>query len=109
MSGIADADEALDLIVPGLEVLHVEWSQVAPGQPSRRVLQRLPSGDTLEIRFVRSVPRTSADPLAVLVTSAPLPGWNQVIKSHRDGWLVARAAVPREELEALVERAGTTR
>jgi hypothetical protein len=88
-------------------VLHVEWSQIAPGQPSRRVLQRLPSGDTLEIRFAQQVPRTVADPLATLVSSAPLPGWSQVVKLHRNGWLVARAPIAEEELEAWVARAGT--
>jgi hypothetical protein len=28
----ADLDEALDLIVPDLKTLHVEWTEVVPGQ-----------------------------------------------------------------------------
>lgn len=107
VNGIADPDEALDLAVPGLEVLRVEWSAVAPRQPSLRVLQRLPGGDTLEVRFVRAPPGDIiGDPLALL-TSVPLEaGWSQFVKAHGDGWLVARAPLAREELEVLVERAG---
>ena len=105
---IAEPDEALDLAVPGLEVLRVEWLAVAPRQPSLRVLQRLPSGDTLVTRFVRApVGDVGGDPLALL-TSVPLEaGWSQVVKAHGDGWLVARAPLAQEELEVLVERAGT--
>lgn len=104
---IAEPDEALDLAVPGLEVLRVEWLAIAPRQPSLRVLQRLPSGDTLEARFVRApVGDVGGDPLALL-TSVPLEaGWSQVVKAHGDGWLVARAPLAQEELEVLVERAG---
>jgi anti-sigma factor RsiW len=109
ITGIADEDEVLDISVPGLVVLHAEWSQLTPGQPSRRVLQLLPSGDTLEIRFAMQVPRSVADPLATLVSAAPLPGWNQVVRMHRNGWLVARAPIAVEELEALAARAGETR
>lgn len=106
----ADPDEALDLTVPGLEVLRVEWSEVAPRQPGLRVLQRLESGDTLEIRFVRfPVGDTDTDPLAIL-TSTPLrAGWSQVVRVRGDGWLVARARLAREDLEALVARAGARR
>ena len=40
--------------------------------------------------------------------SAPLrAGWSQVVRVHRDGWLIARAPLARDVLEALVERAGT--
>ncbi len=106
----ADPDEALDLTVPGLDVLRVEWSAVAPRQPGLRVLQRLESGDTLEIRFVRfPIGDTDTDPLAIL-TSTPLrAGWSQVVRVHGDGWLVARARLAREDLEALVARAGARR
>ena len=108
VNGIADPDEALDLAVPGLEVLRVEWSAVAPRQPSLRVLQRLPGGDTLDVRFVRApLDDVVGDPLALL-SSMPLEaGWSQVVTAHGDGWLVARAPRTREELETLMERAGT--
>ncbi len=107
----ADLDEAKDLIVPGLEVLLVEWSDVAPGRPGLRVLQRLASGDTLEVRFVRSGGAAAdavTDPLAALLETMPV-GWSQVVKDHRDGWLVARARLPREELAALVAETGSRR
>ena len=106
--GAADLDEALDLTVPGLEVLRVEWAEVAPGQRGLRVLQRLSGGDTLEVRFVRSaVGDTTVDPLTGLVSAPLRAGWSQVVRVHRDGWLIARAPLARDVLEALVERAGT--
>ena len=106
--GAADPDEALDLTVHGLEVLRVEWAEVAPGQRWLRVLQRLSGGDTLEVRFVRSaVGDTTVDLLTGLVSAPLRAGWSQVVRVHRDGWLIARAPLARDALEALVERAGT--
>ena len=106
----ADPEEGLDLIVADLPVLRVEWTQVTPGQAGLRVLQRLASGDTLEIRFVRSGGAAAdkvADPLPVVVDAPLRTGWSQVVRVHRDGWLVARARLEREELEALVDRVGS--
>ncbi|MSR36432.1 MAG: hypothetical protein EXR95_07285 [Gemmatimonadetes bacterium] len=112
VSSEANLEEALDLIVPGLEFLRAEWAEVVPGQRGLRVLQRLPSGDTLEIRFVRSggaAADAAADPLVAVVSAPQVEGWSQVIQVHRDGgWLVARARLARSELEALLEMAGQT-
>lgn len=105
----ADIDEAVDLIVPDLPVLRVEWTEVSPGRPGLRVLQRLAPGDTLEVRFVRSggaAADAAADPLAAVVGVPLRAGWSQVVRVHRDGWLVARAPLKVEELEALVNSAG---
>src|SRR5690606_21430097 len=107
ISALADPDEALDLTVPGLEVLRVEWSEVAPGHRGLRLLQRLEGGDTLEVRFVRPGPGDPADdPLGSLVRAPLRPGWSQVVKVHRDGWLIARAPLARETLDALIQRTG---
>ena len=106
-----DPEEGLGLTVADLPVLRVEWTEMSPGRPGLRVLQQLASGDTLEIRFVRSGGAAADrldDPLAPVV-NAPLPeGWSQVVRVHRDGWLVARAPLAREELELLADRAGVT-
>jgi hypothetical protein len=108
----ADVEDAVDLIVPGLPVLDVQWTQVTPGRPGLRVLQRLSPTDTLEVRFVRSGGAAADaldDPLAAL-DAIPLPaGWSQAVRVHRDGWLVARAPLRQEELEALLNRAGSKR
>ena len=106
----ADIEEAVDLIVPDLPVLRVEWTEVSPGRPGLRVLQRLSPSDTLEVRFVRSGGAAAdaiADPLAAVVGVSLRAGWSQVVRVHRDGWLVARAPVKAEELEVLVDRAGS--
>ena len=108
----ADPDEGLGLIVADLPVLRVEWTEMTPGRPGLRVLQQLASGDTLEIRFVRSggVAADSVDdPLAPVVNAPLREGWSQVVRVHRDGWLVARARVTLAELELLVDRAGVVR
>ena len=105
----ADPEEGLDLIVGSLPVLRVEWIQVSPGRPGLLVLQGLMSGDTLEIRFVRSggaAADSVDDPLAPVVGAPLPPGWSQVVREHRDGWLVARARLAREDLELLVDRVG---
>ena len=109
---VAGTEEAVDLTVPRLEVLRVEWSEVAPGHRGLRVLQRLASGDTLEISFVRSGAvggGVGTDPLATLVGAPLRPGWSQVVRVHGDGWLVARAPMKRAALETLVEQVGSGR
>jgi len=105
----ADPEEGVGLIVVDLPVLRVEWTEMSPGRPELRVLQRLASGDTLEIRFVRSggaAADSVDDPLAPVVSAPLRQGWSQVVLVHRDGWLVARARLARDELELLVGRAG---
>ena len=107
----ADPEEGLGLIVADLPVLRVEWTEMSPGRPGLRVLQRLASGDTLEIRFVRSggaAADSVDDPLAPVVSAPLRPGWSQVVRVHRDGWLVARARLASDELELLVDRAGVS-
>ena len=105
----ADPEEGSGLIVADLPVLRVEWTEMSPGRPGLQVLQQLASGDTLEIRFVRSG-GTAADrvddPLAPVVNAPLRQGWSQVVRVHRDGWLVARARLGREELESLAAQAG---
>ena len=108
----ADPDEGLGLIVADLPVLRVEWTEMSPGRPGLRVLQHLASGDTLEIRFVRSGGAAADrvdDPLAPVVNAPLREGWSQVVRVHRDGWLVARARLTLTELALLVDQAGVNR
>ena len=108
----ADPNEGLGLIVADLPVLRVEWTEMSPGRPGLRVLQHLASGDTLEIRFVRSggaAADSMDDPLAPVVNAPLREGWSQVVRVHRDGWLVARARLTLTELELLVDQAGVNR
>ena len=108
----ADPEEGLGLAVADLPVLRVEWTEMSPGRPGLRVLQQLASGDTLEIRFVRSggaAADSVDDPLAPVVNAPLREGWSQVVRVHRDGWLVARARLARDELELLVDRVGVVR
>jgi len=64
-------------------VLRVEWTEMSPGRPELRVLQRLASGDTLEIRFVRSGGAAAdrvEDRLAPAVNAPLREGWSQVVR-----------------------------
>jgi hypothetical protein len=108
----ADTSEAKGLIVPGLEVLRVEWTEVVPGQRGIQVLQRLQSGDTLEIRFVRSggaAADAANDPLTAILNAELSEGWNQAVLPQRDGWIVARAPLPERELRELLNGVGESR
>ena len=52
-----------------------------------------------------------SDPAESLLAPPPAlarrPPMSEVVKVHGGGWLVARAPIAQEELEALVEQAGT--
>ncbi len=117
------------MTVPGLEVLGVEWEEWVPGERGLHVRQLLPTGDTLELRFlgllVGSEPRAAAksqpradrtkeEPVSpetleslralspkVLEASLP-PGWNQVVMRWGRGWVVARAPLPTASIKALL-------
>jgi len=117
------------MTVPGLEVLGVEWEEWVPGERGLHVRQLLPTGDTLELRFlgllVGSEPRVvgesqpradrtkeeqtspeileSLRPLSPKVLEASLPpGWNQVVMRWGRGWVVARAPLPIASIKALL-------
>jgi hypothetical protein len=84
------------LVVPGLEVISVSWLSGADLDGAVRVLQRMERGDTLEIIHLPS----GMDPAAM----PPLPadGRTEVVMPRGAGWLVARARLPRQDLEAVL-------
>jgi hypothetical protein len=109
------------MLVPGLEVLAVEWEEWAPGEKALYIRQLLPLGDTLELRYlgllVGSEPRsmegivtrgqtsdpTLERPVSPKVMEASLPpGWYQVVMRWGRGWLVARAPLTVESLRGIV-------
>jgi hypothetical protein len=109
------------MLVPGLEVLAVEWEEWAPGERALYIRQLLPLGDTLELRYlgllVGSEPRsmegivtrgqtsepTLDRPVSPKVMEASLPpGWNQVVMRWGRGWIVARAPLTAESLRGIV-------
>ena len=109
------------LAVPGLTVLAVKWEEWVPGQEGFMIRQLLPTGDTLELRYLGilsgeagggnapSLPREKAVEAAKAMPAPPPPmeaslppGWNQVTVQWRNGWLVARAPLSEGSLMALV-------
>ena len=114
--------EESSLLVPGLDVVSVEWEEWVPGERALHIRQLLPMGDTLELRYlgllvgsdpdVASVPVAEGivpevegveRPLSPKVMEASLPpGWNQVVMHWGRGWLVARAPLPVESLRGIL-------
>jgi hypothetical protein len=92
-----DDEETESLVVPGLEVLTVENLGEGTVFAGTRSLQRLASGDTLEVIHLPE----GVDPSLL----APLAqGRSQVVRQHVDGWLVMRAPLSLIDLEQLLER-----
>lgn len=94
--------ESLGLAVPGLPVVRVEWTEVAPGAQRVRVVQLLLTGDTLDLRFGGLDGRGDA-PTALLEETLT-EGTNQVLVERGAGWVVARAPLAPEEIRALIAR-----
>lgn len=109
------------MAVPGLTVLAVKWEEWVPGQAGFMIRQLLPTGDTLELRYLGvllgeaaggkapSFAREEAGEAAKAMPAPPPPmeaslppGWNQVTVQWRNGWLVARAPLSQGSLMALV-------
>lgn len=89
--------EELGLGVPGLPYLSVAWAPEGLPEGSVRVLQRVGS-DTLEVLHIP----------ADAGISVPWPSVfgprNQAVVLRGDVWLLGRAVLPREEIEALLAR-----
>ncbi len=109
------------MAVPGLTVLAVKWEEWVPGQAGFMIRQLLPTGDTLELRYLGvlsgeatggkapTFAREEAGEAAKALLAPPPPmeaslppGWNQVTVQWRNGWLVARAPLSQGSLMALV-------
>jgi hypothetical protein len=93
----AEEEEAESLVVPGLEVLTVENLGEGTAFAGTRSLQRLASGDTLEVIHLPEGVEPS-------LLAPPALGRNQVVRQHVDGWLVMRAPLSLIDLEQLLER-----
>ena len=100
------------LAIPNLEVIHISWDgdDLLAGL---RIDQRLPTGDTLRLRYVGMLGAedtqfpTSTDDAAALraltarIRRAVLPmGWEQVIDKPGDHWVVASGPLPEAQIRA---------
>ena len=94
----AQSDEdSVSLVVPGLEVLDVLPVGQGTTFAGMRALQRLESGDTLElVHLPEGIDPSFLAPLA--------PGQNQLVLQRGAGWLVMRAPVPEPYLQELLQR-----
>jgi len=90
-------DDAVSLVVPGLEVLDVLPVGEGTTFAGMRALQRLQSGDTLElVHLPGTVSPASLPPLRM--------GWSELVRERGEGWLVMRAPVPEATLAELLLR-----
>ncbi len=97
---VARQESSGSLAVPGLFVLSVTRLDADGAPGGVRVLQLLSSGDTLELVHLppNRTPR---------LTDEPAHGLTELTIPQPDGWLIARAKLPRDSLQALVDRLGS--
>jgi len=92
-----DEEEPVSLVVPGLEVLDVLPVGQGTAFAGVRALQRLESGDTLElVHLPEQVDPSLLPPLR--------PGTNELVRQTGSGWLVMRAPVTERYLQELLQR-----
>jgi hypothetical protein len=95
---VATRDEdSVSLVVPGLEVLDVLPVGQGTTFAGMRALQRLESGDTLELVHLPGGVDPSLLPALRL-------GWNELRVPRGAGWLVMRAPVSERYLTELLQR-----
>ena len=92
----ADTGESYSLVVPDMEVLDVRFrGDVRP--EGQVVLQRLPSGDTLEvIHLPPEIGPGSLEPAG--------PSEREIVLKTASGWIVMRAPVDEDQLRELMSR-----
>lgn len=94
---IDQIEEPVSLVVPGLEVLDVLPVGQGTVFAGVRALQRLESGDTLELVHL---PETIDPSLLPLLR----PGTSELVLQAGSGWLVMRAPVTERYLQELLQR-----
>ncbi len=90
-------EDSVSLVVPGLEVLDVLPVGSGTTFAGMRALQRLESGDTLEVVHLPE----GIDPALL---PALRPDLSQLVRPRGAGWLVMRAPVSERYLEELLQR-----
>jgi hypothetical protein len=96
-SDAAAEAETVSLVVPGLEVLDVLPVGQSTTFAGMRALQRLQTGDTLELfHLPEGIDPASLPPLR--------QGWSELVRPRGSGWLVMRARAPEATLLELLQR-----
>jgi len=94
---VSPAEESYSLVVPGLEVLEVRFRGAGVRSEGQVVLQRLESGDTLQV--IHLPPEMDAE-----VLEGPGPRDNQLVVQRATGWIVMRAPLDDGALLDLMGR-----
>ena len=90
-------DDTYSLVVPGLAVLDVRFRGSGTRPEGQVALQRLESGDTLEVIHLPP----DLDPVSLEERS---PGTNELVVRRSAGWIVMRAPLPDARLMELMTR-----
>lgn len=111
LGALESSVDSAGLMVPGLQVESIEVDPTLGPRGGLRVVQRLPSGERLELLFVtgaQDAPERDALAEAAftaadeLVLPATPDGWSRIRVPRPGGLLVAQGAVPSDSLAALV-------
>lgn len=89
--------ESYSLVVPGLDAIDIRFRGTGVRSEGQIVLQRLESGDTLEVIHLPP----EMDPSSL---EDPTPGDTELIVQRAAGWIIMRAPVSEEALLELLER-----
>jgi hypothetical protein len=99
---VSPVEESYSLVVPGLEVLEVRFRGTGVRSEGQVVLQRLESGDTLQV--IHLPPEMDVE-----VLEGPGPRDNQLVLQRATGWIVMRAPLDDGALLDLMGRLLGTR
>lgn len=103
-SGVADE---VGLVLPGLTLDEVRWTEVWPGQEGVVAGQRMPDGTVLELRAAGVPVGGASDAVEPPTERSDAPsGWARAVRRVEGGWLALDGPLPIERLRELLALAG---
>lgn len=101
------AESEVGLVLPGLTLDEVRWTEVWPGQEGVVAVQRLPDGRQVELRVAGAPVGGAMDALEPPPVRADAPsGWARAVRRVDGGWMVLDGPLPVERLQLLLSLAG---
>ncbi|MEK9502480.1 hypothetical protein WI372_15910 [Gemmatimonadota bacterium DH-20] len=100
-------DDEVGLVLPGLTLHEVRWTEVWPGQEGVVAVQRLPDGTVLELRAAGVPVGGEPDAVEPPAERSDAPsGWARAVRRVEGGWLALDGLLPIERLRELLALAG---
>lgn len=95
--------DAGSLVLEGLTIHELRWTEVWPGQEGLLSVQRLPDGRLVELRVAGPSVGDADDVVAPpAATAPPLEGWSRAVIPLAEGWAALDGPLAAEELVRLL-------